>query len=724
MKYLLPLLCLLLNLPLFAQSIDHWETIVYETDTWKYTTANSAPGSDWNLPDFDDSQWPSGPGGFGYGDNDDNTVIMITPAVFLRTTFSIVELSKIEQLLLGMDYDDGFVAYINGREVARANITGSPPAYNQYTPTDREATMYRTGRPTDFVLSMDTLGPYLNEGANLLAIEVHNVSSGSSDLTARAFLSAGITDGSFTYRETPDWFVPPLSFESSNLPIVLIDTENGADIVDEPKVSARMRIMDNGTFNRKSDTPQIYDGPIGIEIRGRFSQTFPQKSYGLETRDAQGDNNNVPLWDMPEENDWILLTNYNDKAFSRNALAFHIFQQMGHYAPRFKHCEVFINDQYRGVYLFTEKLKRDKNRIPVAKLDADDISGDKLTGGYIFKIDYYNAEDSWQGNYHPVDNPWADVHFVYHDPKPEELQPEQKQYIQSYINTFESVLYGDDFADPTTGYANYLDVGSFIDYFIVSEISRNVDAYKKSRFFFKHRNRDGGLIHSGPVWDFDWSFKNLADCSIFRATDGSGWAYQVNGACSVSPSPAGWMVRLMQDERFQEQLGNRYRQLRESYLSDAYLHHFIDSIALLVDTAQQRHYYTYPTLGKNTGAPEVDAIPNTFPGEVTKLKDWLNLRLAWLDANMPDITTTDVSTPSTTAQVRIFPNPTRDLLYVESGRIIQRIELYSPSGEKIRDLPVSAYEKTVPLQTLPAGMYVIKVYLQEGNWQGRFLVSR
>ena len=182
--------------------------------------------------------------------------------------------------------------------------------------------------------------------------------------------------------------------DSTNLPLFIIDT-NGAAIQDEPKVPAKLKIIYKpSAYNHPQDPANVYDGDIGIEIRGHYSATLPQKPYGLETRDDSGENLNVPLFQMPKENDWILLANYNDKTFMRNTLALKLSREMGHYAPRTQFCEVIVNGTYQGIYVFTEKIKRDKNRVDISKLEPDENDGDDLTGGYIFKVDYYDATDS------------------------------------------------------------------------------------------------------------------------------------------------------------------------------------------------------------------------------------------------------------------------------------------------------------------------------------------
>ena len=155
-----------------------------------------------------------------------------------------------------------------------------------------------------------------------------------------------------------------VTLTSSNLPIIVIDTYEQV-IPDEPKISAHMGIIFNGSgeINYITDSSSHYDGDIGIEIRGHSSQHyFPKKQYGLETRDSEGENINVSLLGMPEENDWILYAPYSDKSLMRNVLAYDIAKSLGSYAPRTQFCEVILNNDYVGIYVFMEKIKKDSNR--------------------------------------------------------------------------------------------------------------------------------------------------------------------------------------------------------------------------------------------------------------------------------------------------------------------------------------------------------------------------
>jgi hypothetical protein len=507
-----------------------------------------------------------------------------------------------------------------------------------------------------------------------------------------------------------------VTLDSTNLPLFLINT-NDYPIPDEPKITANLKIIFNeNKKNKPTDAANIYDGKVGIEIRGKYSASLPQKPYGFETRDLSGVSKDVPLLNLPPDNDWILLANYNDKAFMRNTLALQIFRNLGHYAPRTRHCEVILNNSYDGIYVFTEKIKRGRNRVDINKLELTDNSGENVTGGYIFAVDYYNDYNSWTGQYPPLGYPGKYVHFVYNYPDLDVITSDQKSYLWNYISSFEKVLYGSNFTNPVTGYRAYIDVNSFIDYFIVSELSRNVDAYKKSCFYNKANIVRGGLISAGPVWDFDWAWKDIWDCSIFTKTDGSGWAYKVL-ECNVWPTPTGWVPRLMQDPLFVNQLRDRYTKLRNNVLSNFTLNNYVDSVANQLSEAQLRHYKRWPILGMDSGAPEVEPPSNTYAEEVTRLKDWISRRLNWLDAQMLTTSETELHNTLQDHYCRVFPNPAHDELRFETAKPIHEITIYNLSGKQVLQR-IGLNTNTIPMDIshFAPGLYLAKLRLESDEY--------
>jgi len=196
----------------YSQTINHWETAIFASDTWRYRVNQTTTPTGWTLHSFEDSQWPQGPGGFGYGDNDDATVVPSCISVSIRTTFIVSDVDEMAMAVLSVDYDDAFIAWINGVEVARsAGLQGVNVNWDTPSSENREAMMYTGGNPTDFLIKMDVLSSVLRSGLNVLAIEVHNTGINSSDLSIIPFLSFGITVNNTYYRPTPEWFNPPVT---------------------------------------------------------------------------------------------------------------------------------------------------------------------------------------------------------------------------------------------------------------------------------------------------------------------------------------------------------------------------------------------------------------------------------------------------------------------------------------------------------------------------------
>ena len=506
--------------------------------------------------------------------------------------------------------------------------------------------------------------------------------------------------------------------DSSNIPLIIINTNNQI-IVDEPKINVDFKIIDNYPqgLNYPNDSGNVYQGIAGIEIRGSYSATLPQKPFGIETRDIQGNNNNVPLFGMPQENDWILIANYNDKTFLRNVLAFDLFEKMGHYAPRTKLCEVVINDIYNGIYVFTEKIKRDNGRVDISKLDLDDNAGDSLTGGYIFRVDYWNGNNSWVSNYNNPNFPNDEVRYVYNYPDYDEISIQQKNYIQTLVGDFEDALWGSDFDDPVFGYRPFINTRSFIDYFIVNEFARNVDGFKKSRNFHKDKSSKDSLIYAGPVWDFDWAYKDHSSSML----NGAGWRHDYSGPTDVKPP--GWYIKLLQDSTFANELNCRYFNLRNTILDTSNLFHFIDSLENILNDAQGRHFTRWPILGVNVGTPEIGIQPTSYSGEIIKFKNWISERLTWLDNNMPGNCPNVGLNELKKTYVVTYPNPSLETLNIYSEAEIEQIIIYDNIGRAIKNLSsLKINNITLDVKKLK-GFFTVKIILSNGQIIKKNIIS-
>lgn len=493
--------------------------------------------------------------------------------------------------------------------------------------------------------------------------------------------------------------------DGSELPVISINTL-GQNIPYDGKINVKMSVLADGLIH--------YDGDAGINIRGASSSGYPQAPYSIETREENGENKDVSLLGMPEENDWILLSNFNDRSLIRNTLSHHLFNKMGNYSPATRICEVLIDSTYKGIYIFSEKIKRDKNRVNIAKLDPEDLDGDKLTGGYILEQNIRGENNSFQSNFSPIDHPGFDVHFLYEYPDAETIMQEQKTYIAGFIDSLETRLYSEQFDDVAQCYRRFLDVPSFIDYFLVNELSRNADGFKKSIFYNKDRYSKGNKLKAGPVWDFDWAWKNLGICDLYDNTNGEGWAH-LNNDCPTDNYSTGWYVRMLQDTAFANELRCTYEEYRKNILDTAYLFNYIDSVHQLVINAHIRHFDRWRILGMSGPAPEIGSIATTYAAELDTLKAWITTRIGWLDKNIPGNCSNISATENQGAHHDLFqyyPNPASELVHFKghlNSRNAHELNIYNSTGQLIDKISLEGGNIDLKYRFMTKGMHYFTI---------------
>lgn len=523
-----------------------------------------------------------------------------------------------------------------------------------------------------------------------------------------AFTNAGnVISWGITFGNTPP---PAVSFNSSNLPIVTINTNNQAITVDDLIVN--LGIINNGANrNYITDPWNGYNGLTAIHIRGNGKQDFEKEIYTLETRDAIGNELKSALFEMPSESDWLLIPLYQDKSLLRSSLTYKMFGQMGDYAPRFRNVELVINDEYRGIYAFTEKPKRGGSRINVSKISAFAATEPLVTGGYILKIDQSDAA-GWPSLL--TGNSTNSKHFYYQYiyPKDSVITLPQQNYIKSVLDSFETVMNSPSFADPVNGYQKYIEVGSFIDYLIINELSKGPDAYRLNTYLYKDNLTKGGKIHIGPVWDYDIAWHNSIDGTC---SDPTGWEYQVQW--DKHPIPT-WWSRFMQDTNFVNDLYCRWQSLRQGTLNINYLNAYIDSSANVLNEGQQRNFIQFPILGADINPNPQNQPGATYSGEVNDLKNWITNRIAWMDANISGICNVGIQENAITENfIYPFPNPfvnQFNFVYNINQNATVKIELLNVFGEKVLQLfdgnkIKGNYQQAVNTEQLAAGTYVLKL---------------
>lgn len=462
-----------------------------------------------------------------------------------------------------------------------------------------------------------------------------------------------------------------VSFAESTLPIVVINT-NGKAIPDEPKITANLGIIWNGPGqkNHIGDPFNAYNGLIGVEIRGSTSQfLFPKKPYSIELRDASGNENPVELLGMPEESDWALISNYNDKSLIRDALAQTLASRIMPYTPRTRFVELVVNNEYLGVFLLTERIKRDPNRVAVSK----NKPLEDLSGGYILKLDKEEGDSVigyWTSHVAP---PYATfgqkIRFLYHYPRTEDITPAQKQYIQQWMHDFEENLRSPGFSDPVNGYRKYIDPATFIDFMWLNEAYKNIDGYRLSTFFYKDRDSIDGRLKMGPLWDFNLAFGN---CNYCNGGSTDGWMWDFNKVCSQDDWEIPfWWEQLRKDTNYLIEAQQRWKQLRAGPLSDQAVLFTIDSLAAVLDGgARARNFQRWPTLG--VWLWPNNFVGNTYDEEITYLKKWLLDRLKWMDGRVIMLYVGTYE-PSGFFEPRVAPNPARGTT---------SLDFYAPLGAR------------------------------------------
>ena len=515
------------------------------------------------------------------------------------------------------------------------------------------------------------------------------------------------------------------AYSAYNLPLVKINTY-GEAIPDEPRIRGEMQIIDNGSgeVNRPFDEPTEYDGYINIEQRGESTSGYAKKSYTLELQHEDGTNNNVSVLGLPAENDFVLYGPYGDKTFMRNVLVYKLYRAMGHWSPRTRYVEVLLNGDYRGIYVWMEKIKQDNNRVDIDKIDETDVTYPDISGGYVLRRDKTTGMEPYEYWASPVEQVYYEpLVYQWYDPDYYELTPNQRDYIRNYMESFDEMMSGPDFADPETGYPAWIDTQSFIDMLIVNEFSKGLDCYMFSTYFYKENDEDGGKLCAGPPWDYNISMDNVNYGYDQDIPYVHSWVYN-------NWSRVYWWARLMEDEAFEQQVFCRWEELRRGILDEDYLMLFIDQNATYLGDAVVRNFEKYPILGKYIWPN--NKWPNTYGEELENLKSWIRGRLTWMDGEWlgrcNGTGTRESVYPPEKPEISITPNPSgfsnlTAEIRTPSSRQPFRIEVIDALGNRVHtaEFPPgqsSSFTVSLPdLSHLPGGLYLFRVF--SGTQRGR-----
>ena len=395
----------------------------------------------------------------------------------------------------------------------------------------------------------------------------------------------------------------------SGIPVVIMNTVNAEEPYDKVNnIPSYVRIID-------TDNSYVMDTAT-TRLRGNASLNFAKKPYRIKFESKQ-----KPLDAPAKAKKWTLINNYGDKTLMRNLLAFHISQQMGMpYTPYGKAVDVILNGEYKGCYQLCDQIEVNKNRVNIDEMEDSDISGEALTGGYLWEIDAYAYEEkSWFNSNH-------NIPVTIKSPDEDDITPEQSRYIRDFFNAMEADVYGSHFADPAKGWRRLLDAETFLKHFLIGELSGNTDTYW-SVYQYKKRGED--KVYTGPVWDFDIAFDN--DYRTYPLNNKSEFVCFSGGSVA---GDMGTFVRriVLQDPNTMTELKSHWQTGRHNHITAEELCQWIDSMALALDRSQQLNFMRWNILNsKEHMNPEARG---SFAAEVAYLKEFVAKRVEWMDKQL------------------------------------------------------------------------------------------
>jgi len=394
------------------------------------------------------------------------------------------------------------------------------------------------------------------------------------------------------------YYLPQNNFTPA-IPIISINT-GGQDIPDYPSINAHMAVL-SGELNTIND----FDNQISIQVRGSSSQGFPKKQYKIETQNCYDEDIDIKLLDLPAESDWILYAPYCDKTLIRDVLAYQTSGFLGNYSPRTKYCELFLNNEYMGVYVLVENVKKNDNRVNISNLEVFDDTQPDISGGYIFKFDRGNQMIWTQSG----------LSFVPVYPKEENITNQQINWIQNYLNQLETTLNSGG-----EGFQNYINDTSFVDNFLMVEAFKNIDGYRLSTFFNKDKNQK---LEASPIWDYNLSSGNA---DYLEGWEPTGWYIDL---ISYDYTMTYYWVQLKNNPIFWQLCADRWFNLRQNYLNTDFINSTIDNYTEYLNEAQARNFEKWQILGTYVWPNYF--IGNTYEEEILFMKQFLQDRFNWID---------------------------------------------------------------------------------------------
>ena len=429
-------------------------------------------------------------------------------------------------------------------------------------------------------------------------------------------------------------------YQMTNLPLVSFVTPGMAEIKskDDKHPGSYISIVSDG------GTKILEAGDAQMKGRGNGSWTFPKKPFQIKF------NKKTNVLDAPAKaKKWTLINNYGDRTLMRNKVAFEMSRVVGmEYTPYCTFVDVIYNGEYEGSYQLCDQVEAKSDRVELTEMLPEDIEGEALTGGYFIEIDAYaNQEKSWFTSA-------GGIPVTIKTPDEDEIVREQSLYIEDHFNKLESALFSSDFTDEELGYRRYLDLESFLKYFIICELDGNLDSFWST---YMKKERGDERFHVGPVWDVDLGFQNYG--SPYPVDNMSDFLYTHQDASKANGMER-FVSRIVKEDPLAAfQLNRLWFELRsDGTLSYEYFDQLIDQWAAELDESQRLNFTRWPIL--NQSVQKGQRVFGSYQGEINNVKSYLKARFPKLDSFfgydelLAGITDISADGDSTTYPVEIY----------------------------------------------------------------------
>lgn len=389
-------------------------------------------------------------------------------------------------------------------------------------------------------------------------------------------------------------------------------TPDGAD-----RITASIKVIDRETeYNHPNDKPSVSSN-IVIHVRGNSSRFFEKSGYKIKLVDENGNSNPQSLLGMDKHHEWALHGPYLDKTLLRNYMMYNLSGEVMDYAPNVRFCEVLINGEYEGVYVLTEMISAGKDG---ARLTMSVDAKDNTYTGYLLRLDRRNKD-----GFDTLNNLTAytlrcdpDLMLDIEYPGQTKLNETLKNSIEADFSRFEKSLYSYDFNDQKQGYRNYIDVDSFVTYFLINELVVNYDAGSYSTYIYKDTSGKFKMC----VWDFNNACDNYQEKSVMTVQH-----FEIQNKL--------WFGMLMKDKDFVESIIKKYKALRKTFFSDEYIEEYINSVIDYLGPAIERNSKRWASsFEDDTLLEPAERNLHSYDEAVSQLKNFFKERTRWLDDNI------------------------------------------------------------------------------------------